>query len=52
MNISKKKKEEFDKILIFINSINIIIDINLFRDKLFNSDFFEIFTPNINCLFL
>ena len=43
MNISKKKKEEFNKILFFINSNNILLNIDLFRDKLINSDFYEIF---------
>lgn len=42
LNISKKKIEEFDKILLEIDSNNLLIDINLFR-KLFESDFFEHF---------
>lgn len=43
MKISKKKQEEFNKILFFRNDNNIFLDINLFRDKLINSDFYEIF---------
>ena len=43
MNISKKKKEEFDSILNFVKPNNIIINIDLFREKLFNSDFYDIF---------
>lgn len=45
IKISKKKKEEFDSILI-TNSNNIILQINLFR-ILFNSDFYEHFIEHI-----
>ena len=42
MEVSKKKKEEFDKIFNLIEECNIYININLFRN-LFESDFFEHF---------
>ena len=42
MNISKKKKEEFDNIFNLIEDCNIYINIDLFRN-LFESDFFEHF---------
>lgn len=42
MNISKKKKQEFDNIFKSIGSNNFFIDINLFRN-LFESDFYEHF---------
>jgi hypothetical protein len=48
MNISKKKKENFDNIFNLVDSNNIVFDIELFR-KLFSSDFFEnfiIYTKN------
>jgi hypothetical protein len=42
MNISKKKKEDFDNIFILVDYNNVILNIDLFR-KLFLSDFFEHF---------
>jgi len=42
MNISKKKKDEFDNIFNLIEDSNIYINIDLFRN-LFESDFFENF---------
>lgn len=42
MNISKKKKAEFDDIFKSIYKDNFFIDIDLFRN-LFTSDFYEIF---------
>lgn len=42
MNISKKKKTEFDEIFKIVDSNNIFINIDLFRN-LFESDFFEHF---------
>lgn len=42
MNISKKKKEEFDNIFNLIEDGNIYINIGLFRN-LFESDFFDHF---------
>ena len=42
MNISKKKKEDFDNIFILVDYNNIILNVDLFR-KLFLSDFFEHF---------
>mgnify|MGYP001090054673 CR=1 FL=1 len=42
INISKKKKAEFDEIFKLIDKENFFIDINLFRN-LFESDFYEHF---------
>lgn len=42
MNISKKKKAEFDEIFKLIDKGNFFIDIDLFRN-LFKSDFYEHF---------
>jgi hypothetical protein len=46
MLISKKKKEEFDKIFILVDTNNVVLNIDLFR-KLFNSDFYEYFNEHI-----
>ena len=46
MLISKKKKEEFDKIFILVDINNVVLNIDLFR-KLFNSDFYEYFIEHI-----
>jgi hypothetical protein len=47
MNISKKKKEEFDNIFKLFNINNFYIDINLFRN-LFSSDYYEHFLFHID----
>ena len=47
MNISKKKKVEFDNIFKLIYKDNFFIDIELFRN-LFTSDFYEIFLSYID----
>lgn len=47
VNISKKKKEEFDNIFYEFNSNNILLDTELFK-KMFNSDFYDIFMDYIN----
>ena len=46
MNISKKKKEEFDNVFVLIDSNNVILNIDLFK-KLFNSDFYEHFIEHV-----
>jgi hypothetical protein len=47
MNISKKKKEEFDNIFNLIEDRNIYININLFRN-LFESDFYDHFLLHVD----
>lgn len=47
MNISKKKKEEFDDIFNLIKDGNIYINIDLFRN-LFESDFFDHFLLHVD----
>lgn len=47
MNISKKKKMEFDNIFKSIDNENFFIDINLYR-KLFESDFHEHFLSYVD----
>lgn len=47
MNVSKKKKEEFDNIFNLFEDGNIYINIDLFRN-LFESDFFEHFLLHVD----
>lgn len=46
INISKKKKAEFDEIFKLIDNGNFFIDIDLFRN-LFESDFYEHFLSHV-----
>lgn len=46
MNISKKKRAEFDEIFKLIDKGNFSIDVNLFRN-IFESDFFDHFITHI-----